>query len=160
MIAPCCHAVTRLGMGEELRTADRGGLAMPVPKHTFDPPFNIVRASHVALAVTDLGRARAFYEGTLGLIVEDKTRDALYLRAVEERQHHSLALLAGKTPEARRIGFKVGSEEDLDRAARFFKSKGLPHAFVERPYQGRTLEASDPFGLPLELHFAMEQRER
>ncbi len=133
---------------------------MPVPKHIFDPPFNVVRASHVALGVIDLGRARAFYEGALGLIVEDETREALYLRAVEERQHHSLVLHKGKAPEAQQLGLKVGSEEDLDKAARFFKAKGLAHAFVERPYQGRTLQASDPFGLPLELYFTMEQRER
>ena len=47
---------------------------MPVPKHVHDPPFNIVRASHIALGVTDLARSRAFYEGALGLHVEDATR--------------------------------------------------------------------------------------
>ena len=40
---------------------------MPLPKHVFDPPFNIVRTSHVVLGVTDLGRSHAFYEGALGL---------------------------------------------------------------------------------------------
>ena len=65
---------------------------MPVPKHIFAPPFNIVRSSHVTLGVADLGRSRAFYEGTLGLQVEDETGDALYLRGLEERQHHSLVL--------------------------------------------------------------------
>ena len=44
---------------------------MPVPKHIFDPPFNIVRSSHIALGVADLGRSRAFYAETLGLIVDD-----------------------------------------------------------------------------------------
>jgi catechol 2,3-dioxygenase len=34
---------------------------MPAPKHIFDPPFNIVRASHVRLGVSDLARSRAFY---------------------------------------------------------------------------------------------------
>jgi catechol 2,3-dioxygenase len=132
---------------------------MPVPKHVIDPPFNIVRASDVVLGVTDLGRSKAFYEGALGLIVEDETKDALYLRGLEERQHHSLVLSKGSV-EAQHIGFKVGSEEDLDRAAHFFKGKGLRHAFVERPYQGRTLQAVDPFGVPLELYFTMEKRER
>jgi catechol 2,3-dioxygenase len=133
---------------------------MPVPKHVFDPPFSIVRASHVVLGVTDLGRSRAFYEGAVGLVVEDESKDALYFRGVEERQHHSLVLQKGKVAEAQHIGFKVGSEEDLDKAAHFFKGKGLRHAFVERPYQGRTLQAVDPFGVPLELYFTMEKRER
>ena len=64
------------------------------------------------------------------------------------------------TPACERIGFKVGSEEDLDKAAAFFGAKGLRHAFVEAPYQGRTLQVTDPFGMPLEFYFKMEQRER
>ncbi len=132
---------------------------MPVPTHIFDPPFNIVRCSHVVLGVTDLARARAFYEGTLGLHVEDADADALYLRGVEERQHHSLVLRKSAAPIAHHLGFKVASEDDLDKAARFFKAKGLRHAFAERPYQGRTLQAMDPFGMPIELCFRMEKRE-
>src|SRR5437773_1126625 len=85
---------------------------------------------------------------------------ALYLRALEERQHHSLVLMKSRSAEAHHLGFKVGSEEDLDKAARFFKGKGLRHAFAELPYQGRTLQAVDPFGMPMEFYFAMEKRER
>jgi len=133
---------------------------MPVPKHILDPPFSIVRCSHVTLAVTDLARSKAFYADTLGLHVEDETADALYLRGVEERQHHSVVLKKAEKAFAGPLGFKVSSEEDLDRAAHHFAGLGLKHAFVERPFQGRTLVATDPFGLPLELYFSMEQRER
>lgn len=132
---------------------------MPAPKHIFDPPFNIVRCSHVMLGVTDLGRSRAFYEGALGLHVEDADADTVYLRGLEERQHHSVILRKSGVAQAHHLGFKVGSEADLDRAAAYFKAKGLPHAFVERPYQGRTLQASDPWGMPMELCFTMEKRE-
>ena len=31
---------------------------MPVPKHIFDPPFNIIRASHAVLDVVDLDASR------------------------------------------------------------------------------------------------------
>jgi catechol 2,3-dioxygenase len=133
---------------------------MPVPKHVYDPPFNIVRASHIALGVTDLARSRAFYEGALGLHVEDATKDVIYLRAVEERQHHSLVLSRETQPAAHHVGFKVFSEEELDKAARYFRSRGVAHAFVERPFQGRTLLAADPSGMPIELYFRMDTRER
>jgi catechol 2,3-dioxygenase-like lactoylglutathione lyase family enzyme len=121
---------------------------MPVPKHIFDPPFNIIRSSHIALGVADLGRSRAFYAETLGLIVEDADRGILYLRGIEERQHHSLVLRHGEVPTAHCLGFKVACEEDLDKAARSFKAQGIEHAFVERPYQGRMLTAVDPYGMP------------
>jgi catechol 2,3-dioxygenase len=132
---------------------------MPAPKHVFDPPFNIVRSSHVRLGVTDLARSRAFYEQTLGLHVEDASKEAIYLRGVEERQHHSLVLSRERTPQAHHLGFKVAGEEELDKAAHFFRTKGLEHAFAELDYQGRTLHALDPFGMPIELYFKMEKRE-
>jgi catechol 2,3-dioxygenase len=33
---------------------------MPIRKPVFNPPFNVVRASHVELGVRDLGGSRAF----------------------------------------------------------------------------------------------------
>jgi catechol 2,3-dioxygenase len=134
-------------------------LPMPIPSHNFAPPFNIVRASHVVLTVEDLANSRAFYEGAIGLHVEELARDTLYLRGVEERQHHSLVSKQARSPAARHIGFKVASNDDLDKAAAFFKAKGLRHDFVDVPFQGRTLNATDPLGMPIEFYYHMEQRE-
>jgi len=116
---------------------------MPLPQHIFDPPFNIVRCSHVVLTVRDLEASRRFYQDIIGLQVEDADSDALYFRGMEERNHHSLVLKRGAKPVAERLGFKVGSEEDLDRAYAFFKERQLPATFVDAPYQGRTLHAAD-----------------
>ncbi len=133
---------------------------MPVPPPVFNPPFTIVRASHVRLAVTDLARSRAFYETTLGLHVEDAVGDAVYLRGMEERQHHSLVLVKAATPHAVSISFKVAGEADLDKAVYFAKTQGLKYEFIERPYQARTLLVTDPFGLSVEFYARMETRER
>jgi catechol 2,3-dioxygenase len=135
-------------------------LAMPIPPYTLNPPFNVVRCSHVELAVRDLDASRAFYEDTLGLVLTERTPDALYMRGLEERNHHSFVLRKAGTPECRALGLKVASEDDLDRAAHWFHIKGLPAAFVERPFQGRTLRAADPLGLPLELVYRFDQAER
>jgi catechol 2,3-dioxygenase len=132
---------------------------MPVRKPVLDPPFNVVRASHVELGVRDLAAARAFYVDCLGYLASDETSDALYLRAVEERHHHSIVLRRDTAPAAAAIGFKVASEEDLDRAAFWFARKGLPTSFPPVPYQGRTLRTVDALGMPLELYFRMETAE-
>jgi catechol 2,3-dioxygenase len=71
---------------------------MPVPQHVFEPPFNIIRSSHVVLDVTDLTLSRAFYETTVGLHVEDADDKVVYLRAAEEHQHHSLVLRKAAAP--------------------------------------------------------------
>ena len=130
---------------------------MPLPKPNLYPPFNIVRLSHVELAVTDLARSRAFYVDTLGLQVTDETSDTIYLRALEERGHHCIVLKQASAAEARDLGFKLFSEDDLDKAEHFFAGKGLPVEWVERPYQSRTFRTRDPHGIPLEFYAQMER---
>src|SRR5213082_1455752 len=125
---------------------------MPVPTHIFDPPFNIIRSSHAVLDVTDVNASREFYENAIGLHVEDRDDNALYLRGSEEHQHHSLVLRKALTPACGRLGFKVGNESDLDNAGAFFAANGITYQFVERPFQGRTLHFTDPFGFAIELY--------
>ncbi len=132
---------------------------MPARKPNLNPAFNIVRVSHVAFGVRDPTASRAFYVDTLGLVACDETADALYLRGVEERNHHSIVLERSPQPCVRSLGFKVASEEDLDRAAFWFARRGLPTSFPEVPYQGRTLRTADPLGLPLDLYARMDQAE-
>jgi catechol 2,3-dioxygenase len=132
---------------------------MPIREPVFDLPFNIVRASHVELGVRDLARSRAFYVDCLGLLVSDETEDALYLRGVEERNHHSIVLRKSRVPQVQALGYKLASEDDLDRAAAWFKRCGLPTSFPELPHQGRTLHTADVLGMPLELYAHMEQAE-
>lgn len=130
---------------------------MPIGKPNLHPPFNIVRVSHLDYGVRDLAASRAFYVDCLGYIISDESADALYLRALEERNHHSIVLNKAPSPTANVIGFKVASEEDLDKAAFWFGRKGLPTSFPERPYQGRTLRTTDPFGMPIEFYARMDQ---
>jgi 3,4-dihydroxyphenylacetate 2,3-dioxygenase len=132
---------------------------MPIRQPVPAPPFNVVRASHVELAVRDLGASRAFYVDCLGYLVTDATGDALYLRGVEERNHHSIVLHRARETSALTLGFKLASEEDLDRAAFWFARNGLPTSFPELAYQGRTLRTADPFGMPLDFYFRMDQAE-
>jgi catechol 2,3-dioxygenase len=130
---------------------------MPIRQPIAAPPFNVVRVSHVELGIRDRGAARAFYVDCLGYLVSDETTDALYLRGVEERNHHSIVLRQRADAAAEALGFKVASEEDLDRAAFWFARKGLPTAFPEVPHQGRTLRTQDALAMPLEFYFRMER---
>ena len=131
---------------------------MPVPTHVFDPPFNIIRCSHAVLDVVDLNKSRAFYETTVGLHVEDRDDKAVYLRGSEEHQHHSLVLRKAPVAACSRLGFKVGNDGDLDKAASFFSENGIAYAFTDQPFQGRTLQFTDPVGFQLELYATMEKR--
>jgi len=132
---------------------------MPLPTPVLYPPMNIVRLSHVELTVTDIDASRRFYADTLGLQVTVETDDSLYLRAMEERGHHCMVLRRSEKPGVKVLGFKVYSEDDLDRAEEFFKAKGLPVSWVDRDYQGRTLLTQDVHGIPLEFYYQMDRLE-
>src|SRR5690348_15637224 len=130
---------------------------MPIRSANAAPPFQIVRFSHVEFAVRDLASSEAFYVDCLGYLVSAKTSEALYLRGLEERNHHSIVLRRQPQPAALVVGFKVASEEDLDRAAAWFTRKGLPAVFVDTPFQRRTLRSADNSGIPLEFYFGMDR---
>src|SRR5260370_21545999 len=98
---------------------------MPVPQHIFDPPFNIIRSSHVVLDVVDLNTSRQFYENNVGLHVEDRDDEAVYLRGSAEHQHHSLVLRKADTAGCNRLGFQVCNEQDLDKAAACLVEHGI-----------------------------------
>jgi catechol 2,3-dioxygenase len=125
--------------------ANRGN-RMPVPTHIFDPPFNIIRSSHAVLDVTDLNASREFYENTVGLHVEDRDDKAVYLRGSEEHQHHSLVLRKAVVRRLQPARLQGRQRGDLDKAAAFFSENGITYAFAEQPFQGRTLQFTDPFG--------------
>ena len=130
---------------------------MPIPAPNLYPPFNIVRLSHVELVVTDLGWARGFYVDTLGLQVTHEDASHIYLRAMEERGHHCVILKKGDAGSVGVLGFKVWDQPDLDKAEAWFRSKGLPVAWVERPFMSRVLRARDPWGVPLEFYVQMDR---
>lgn len=123
------------------------------------PPPEIVRSAYAELVVTDLGRAKDFWGGLLGLHVEAEDADAVYLRGYEEFVHHSLVLRLGPVAACARIGFRVRTPEDLDHAEHFLADRGC---LVKRVPAGTTLglgeavRAIDPLGFPIELVHHMD----
>ena len=133
---------------------------MKVDDFVVQPGFNITRASHVELGVADLQVSKAFYTEAIGLIVSDESDTAVYLRGLEETAHHSLTLQKAALPTCIRLGMRVLTEDDLDALVTHFESRQIPAAFVEKPFQGRTLEVSDGIGTPLEFCATMDLRSR
>lgn len=124
---------------------------------------DILRLGHVEYRVTDLDRAREFYVDLLGLVETSRDRDRIYLRGLEEREHHSFTLRTASAPGVSHIAFRVAGEEDLDRLHRHAAQTGRPARWVEpglEEGQGRALRVQDPSGLPVEFYHRMEPVER
>lgn len=123
--------------------------------------FDIVRAAYAELMVTDLEASERFYVDLLGLVVSARTDDALYLRAWEERQHHSLVLKQAAAPACGRLSFRVRKEEDIDLLAAEFERRDCITRIVDQDLIGmrRAVRVWDPFGFPLEFFCSMDQFE-
>lgn len=122
------------------------------------PGFDIVRAGHIELLVTDIKRARRFYVDTLGFVVTEEEPDRIFLRGLEDRHHHSLVLTSSGQPGAGHIAFRVAGEEDLLAIDGLLAKKGCHRRWVEageEKGQGRALLADDPFGFPVEFYASM-----
>jgi catechol 2,3-dioxygenase len=126
-------------------------------------PFDIVRLHHVEVTVTDLERARDFYVNGLGLIETESDENHLYLRALEDANHHCLVLTKGKQASLNHISYRVSADEDLDELDRLFAKLGVKKRWIQPGQergQGRALRVQDPGGLPVEFFFEMEKAER
>jgi 3,4-dihydroxyphenylacetate 2,3-dioxygenase len=130
---------------------------------TASRPPDIVRLAYVDLVVTDLERAREFWVDQVGFHLTVATDDALYLRGFDEFVHHSVRLSLGVRPSCERLGYRVRTPDDLDRAERWFAERGCA---VRRVPAGTTLgfgeavRVQDPFGFSMELVHEMEPVER
>ncbi len=125
--------------------------------------FSITRVSHVEIRVTNLDRAWEFYVGLLGLVETERDGGRIYLRGLEERQHHSIVLKQAESPGVAHFSYRVSDPEDLDRLTEFFKAKKLP--VVRLPAgsekgQGEAIRVQDPLGFPVEFYHEMDEAER
>jgi catechol 2,3-dioxygenase len=134
---------------------------MSAPETNLHPPFRFLRASHAIFTSRDLAKSREFYTEVLGLLVSDEDKDTLYMRGLEERAHHSLAIKRTRDePACLRVGMRVQDEDDLERAKRTFEQHGLPCRWADEPFQGRALHTVDVVGTPLEIVASMAHRPR
>ncbi len=132
---------------------------MPAPTHVFDPPFNIIRCSHAVLDVTDLGQERRLLrEHRRPPHRGPRRQDRCICAPAKSTSITRWCCARRRKAACNRLGFKVGNDGDLDKAAAFFSENGISYAFVDQPFQGRTLQFTDPFGFQIELYATMEKR--
>jgi catechol 2,3-dioxygenase len=121
------------------------------------PEFDILRSAHVELLVTDLGAAAHFYADLLGMVLTERTEDAIYLRGWEERLHHSIVLRRADAAAVGHLAFRVASPRDLELLEAEFRGRGGEPSWVEDEVgQGPGLRVAGEFGYPLEFFYEME----
>ena len=104
---------------------------MAIINHNFDLPFNIIRCSYGILGVKDLEASKKFYADIVGLVETETINDAVYLRCLEERHHHSFVLQKSDESVVFGLGFKVSKESDLDALKTHLENLGLTTEWVK-----------------------------
>jgi len=126
-------------------------------------PYNILKTGHVELRVTDLERARDFYVDLLGFVETERDDDRLYLRCLEDWEHHSLILRRAETPGLGHIAYRVENEADLDLLFALVQDQQLTARWLEPDEergQGRAFRFCDPIGFPIEFYHQIARVER
>ncbi len=115
---------------------------------------------HVTLNVTDLSRARAFYEGVLGFEVDqDFPGRKLRLRVGESRARLVLRPPPSAVDADRFSEYRIGldhvsfgaSRADLDRLANALAAAGVPRNLDHDPLGPAVLCFRDPDNIALEF---------
>ncbi len=134
---------------------------MTAPKQNL--PFNILKTGHVEIRVTDLERAREYYVDLLGLIETERIGDRIYLRCIEDWEHHSLILHKAESPGVSHIGYRVEDNDDLEALFKLARDRNLPARWIEpdeEAGQGKALRIQDPMGFPVEFYHDVQRVER
>lgn len=122
----------------------------------MDTDIRYKKLGYVALNVTDLDRSAPFYRDDVGLRLTARENGAAFFTC--SRDHHNIALYAGKTPGVKRVGYEVESEAVIDALIARLGGLGLPVEEVsERERQSlgqsRTIRVREPAsGLQFEFY--------
>jgi 3,4-dihydroxyphenylacetate 2,3-dioxygenase len=119
-----------------------------------------VKAGHIEFFVTDLKAALKFYVDTLGLIVTESDSNRVYLRGLEDRQHHCLVLTKSEAPGVGHVAFRVATESGLKAIEKLVKGKGLYTKWIhagEEKGQGEAVLTEDVSGIPVEFYSKMSE---
>ncbi|MFG6149293.1 3,4-dihydroxyphenylacetate 2,3-dioxygenase [Halobacillus sp. B23F22_1] len=122
--------------------------------------FDIIRSGRAVLHVTDLEKSRKFYDA-LGFIETESDEEQIFLRGLEEHNHHSLLLKKKAEPALEVISYKVRSEADLDHLAAKLEQDGYEIKWIDQQQAlGRAFRYQDVSGLPVEFYAAMDTVDR
>jgi 2,3-dihydroxy-p-cumate/2,3-dihydroxybenzoate 3,4-dioxygenase len=120
------------------------------------------RLGYVALNVSDLARARTFYESQLGLQPSGEgPAGELFFRC--GFAHHDIALYHSAEPGLKRVGFELEGEGAVEAAAKSLAADGLDVVEVAAEdcaalHQGRTFRIVEPYtGATFEYFAAMRE---
>lgn len=119
----------------------------------------VAHIGHVELEVTDIEASTRFFTDIYGLFVSDTDGAHVYLRAWQDRDHHTLILTEGARSGLAHIGWRVETEDDLAGIQRRLDDVAIAYAWSDGGVelgQGDGLRFRTPAGIPMELYWQID----
>jgi len=82
--------------------------------------IRVKKIAHATYELPDVEQQAQYYTEVLGLTVTDKSKEAIYLASTLD--HHSVVLKRGAQAQCIRIGFQLGTDDDLGEFERQVKA--------------------------------------
>ena len=120
----------------------------------------VAKLGHVAAETPDLPASVGFFRDVIGLREVERTADTVYLRGLEDFEHHTLSLTASDAPGIAHIGWRTTSPEALEKLGGRFESDGHEVESVPArtgPRQGEAIRVTTPTGHPYEFYYDVER---
>ncbi|MFC6723848.1 VOC family protein [Halobium palmae] len=120
----------------------------------------LARLSHVALETPDLESSLSFFRDAVGL--EEVARDdgTVYLRAVDEFDHHSMTLTEADAAGVDHVGWQTDERESLDGFADLLEDRGIDVTWIDEGTElghGEAIRFTTPTGHRFEFFDEMEK---
>lgn len=118
----------------------------------------VARLGHVALETPDLEESLSFFGEAVGLEEVERVDGTVFLRAVDEADHHSLSLTEAEAAGVDHIGWQTEDPSDLEAFAERFEEQDIDVTWIDagtEPGQGEAIRFEAPSGHRFELYGEM-----
>ena len=119
--------------GTKSVVAERPGVAPgkgAAPGRSSAPKVHPRRLSHILLFTPDVPRQVAFYEGTLGLRLSDRSGDIIaFVHGPHASDHHLVAFAKSSARGLHHSSWDVGSIDDVGLGAEAMRAQGYAHGW-------------------------------
>ncbi|MCW3039730.1 MAG: hypothetical protein JWM31_1635 [Solirubrobacterales bacterium] len=119
----------------------------------------ITHLGHAELLVTDLAASRAFFVDIMGLQVSEERDDAVFLRAWQDWDFHTLQLTQAPESGLAHLGWRTPTQADADEIKGRLEGLGIAvesRAAADNEGHGDSYRFTTPGGLPFELYWEVD----
>jgi len=120
----------------------------------------LARLGHVALETPNLERSMEFYQDAVGFEETGREGETIYLRAVDEFDHHSISLTEADEPGVDHIAWQTEDADSVQGFADRLEDDGVEVNWIgagDELGQGEAIRFETPTGHPFEIYHEMEK---